>query len=88
VIELGQRRFDSYATGSNEMVEKPWKLEIKSQAVLLVEKVRRMPQRNEVTWRSACEPLIFARMEAEVAWYNLAPPLITDTLSPANTMIK
>jgi hypothetical protein len=67
--ELGERRFDSFATELNVISNEPWKVQVKSQAVTLIEKARRSRQRNESTWRFACEPLVFARLEAEVVWY-------------------
>jgi hypothetical protein len=72
--ELGERKLDSFATGPNVTSDEPWKVQVKSQAALLVEKSRRCRQRNESSWRFACEPLIFARLEAEVVWYCSIPP--------------
>jgi hypothetical protein len=34
----------------------------------LTERAQRCKHRNESSWRFACEPLIFARLSAEVAW--------------------
>ncbi|KAI0410430.1 hypothetical protein F5X98DRAFT_110561 [Xylaria grammica] len=69
IIDLGQRKFDSYGLGNAGDTDdiEPWKLHIKDQVVLLTEKVKRQRKRNESTWRSACEPIVFARLEAEVA---------------------
>jgi hypothetical protein len=67
-MELGERKLDSFATGPNVTSDEPWKVQVISQAALLVEKSRRCKQRNESSWRFACEPLIFARLEAEVVW--------------------
>lgn len=67
--ELGSRTFDTYAIDPKANASEPWKLEAKSQAKLLVEKATRCRRRNEASWRFACEPLVFARFSAEVAWY-------------------
>lgn len=69
-MELGERKFDSFATGPNVTSDEPWKIQVKSQAALLVERSRRCRQRNESSWRFACEPLVFARLEAEVVCKN------------------
>lgn len=73
ITELGERKFDLFATEPNVTSDEPWKVQAKSQAALLVEKARRSRQRNESSWRFACEPLIFARLEAEVVWYHSIP---------------
>lgn len=70
---LGERKLDSYATESNVSSDEPWKVQVKSQAAILVEKSKRCRQRNESSWRFACEPLIFVRLEAEVVWYSPDP---------------
>ncbi|SPO03228.1 uncharacterized protein DNG_05910 [Cephalotrichum gorgonifer] len=64
VAELGDTKFDQYTANAGD--DEPWKAATKTQAGLLVEKVRRLRQRNESTWRLHCEPLVFARLEAEV----------------------
>jgi hypothetical protein len=68
IQELGRNRFDSYATSTATIDEQPWKLEVKHEACRLVESARRCKRRNESSWRYACEPLIFARLKAEVVW--------------------
>lgn len=73
VTELGERKFDSFATGPNVTSDEPWKAQVKFQAALLVERSRRCHQRNESSWRFACEPFIFNRLEAEVVWYRSIP---------------
>lgn len=70
---LGERKLDSFATEPQVSDDEPWKVQVKSQAAILVEKSKRCRQRNESSWRFACEPLIFARLEAEVAWYSPHP---------------
>jgi len=69
VKDLGQRTFEAYAVDSSTDDSEPWKLDMKAQAVLLKEKARRQQHRNESSWRHACEHIVFARLEAEVAWY-------------------
>jgi len=65
VADLGTRKFDEYATSPTSA---EWKLKAKAVAEHLVSEVRRQRQRNESTWRHACEPIVFARMKLEVAW--------------------
>ncbi len=71
ISDLGQRKFESYAVDSVTDDIEPWKLHVKSQALLLKEKAGRQRHRNESSWRYACEHIVFARLEAEVAWYVL-----------------
>lgn len=68
VVDLGRRTFDDYAIDSNIASDEPWKIQIKSDAEVLVERAKRSQQQNEPTWRFACEPSILARLEAEVVW--------------------
>lgn len=69
VTELGQVRFDDYAANAAAVEDQqPWKTRAKELAKLLVEKAERCTERNESTWRFACEPLVFSRMSGEVAW--------------------
>lgn len=69
IEDLGQRKFDAYAVDNVTDDIEPWKLHVKSQAKLLTEKAKRQQHRNESSWRYACEHIVFARLEAEVAWY-------------------
>lgn len=68
IRDLGQRKFDTYAVDNATDDIEPWKLHIKSQAELLTAKALRQQHRNESSWRYACEHIVFARLEAEVAW--------------------
>ncbi|KAF4464248.1 hypothetical protein FALBO_8920 [Fusarium albosuccineum] len=67
VFELGEKKFDSYATSPDSIHDEPWKLEVKSVAKKLAEKASRCVQRNESSWRAACEHVVFSRLSAEVA---------------------
>lgn len=60
-MKLGERKLDSFAMEPNVTSDEPWKVQVMSQAALLVAKSRRCKQRNESSWRFACEPFIFAR---------------------------
>ncbi|KAL2127143.1 hypothetical protein VTI74DRAFT_11257 [Chaetomium olivicolor] len=63
-------RYGTYAVQQDsdaDVAATPWKAEAKCQARLLVAKVKDLVSRNEPTWRSACEPLVFSRLAAEVA---------------------
>ncbi len=69
IRDLGQRKFESYVPEIDDVDDtEPWKLRVKYQAELLAQKVQRQRYRNESSWRYACEHIVFARMEAEVAW--------------------
>jgi hypothetical protein len=68
VAKLGQTRSASYATAHDVTDNEPWKLEVKQIALNLTERAKRSTQRNESSWRFACEPVIFARLSSEVAW--------------------
>lgn len=68
VAKLGETKAASYATDSRTNDNEPWKLEVKQLAFNLMERAKRSTQRNESSWRFACEPLIFARLSSEVAW--------------------
>jgi hypothetical protein len=65
---LGSKTYNAYATGPNAPESEPWKVEVKSLALLLVQKAGRHRKRNESTWRHACEPIILGRLESEVCW--------------------
>ncbi|KAJ3538816.1 hypothetical protein NM208_g5741 [Fusarium decemcellulare] len=67
VTDIGSKQFDSYATGSHAPCDEPWKLEVKSVAKNLVERACRCTQRNETSWRAACEHVVFSQLSAEVA---------------------
>jgi hypothetical protein len=68
IQELGRRTFDTYADGTEELNEQPWRLQLKLVARKLVESAQRCQARNESSWRMACEPLIFNRLSTEVVW--------------------
>lgn len=69
VQKLGAIRYEDYAVKSNSDYSKePWKLQAKELAIQLTEKAERCKQRDEMTWRSHCESIVFARANAEVAW--------------------
>ncbi len=61
------RIFDTYTSdaGSND---KPWTAEVRSLASRIQEQARRCSQRNESSWRFACEPVILGRISSEVCW--------------------
>ena len=69
VAELGANKFGSYATDPRVTDGGPWKSDVKHLAANLVERAKRNRHRNESSWRYSCEPLIFARLSGEVAWY-------------------
>jgi hypothetical protein len=69
IKQLSNVKYDEYAVqqdldGSTAF----WKQEAKSQARRLIEKASDCVCRNEATWRFACEPLVFSRLMAEIAW--------------------
>ena len=68
VTKLGQTKSASYATAHDVTDNEPWKLEVKQIALNLTERAKRSTQRNESSWRFACEPVVFARLSSEVAW--------------------
>jgi len=73
IEKLKDFKYGTYAVGrlgnSDEAIAAtPWKAEAKRQARLLVNKAKDLVSRNEATWRLACEPLVFSRLAAEVAW--------------------
>jgi hypothetical protein len=65
---LGGKTFNAYATAPDASENEPWKLKVKSVALLLVKTAGRHRKRNESTWRHACEPIILERLESEVCW--------------------
>jgi hypothetical protein len=67
---LGERKYNTYGSNTNPAAE-AWKLDVKLSAGRLAESAARCVRRNESTWRFGCEPLVFARLIAEVAWYVL-----------------
>jgi hypothetical protein len=70
IQKLKTFNYDSYAAHEGVGVSTiPWKSEAKIQAKKLIEKAKDCVGRNEATWRLACEPLVFSRFNAEVAWY-------------------
>lgn len=70
VQTLGRIKYDAYAVtdGGGGIIE-PWKHQAKRLAKRLTEKAEQCVRRNEASWRFACEPLVFSRFGAEVAWY-------------------
>lgn len=63
-------RYATYATRDTDedTAPHPWKADAKLQARRLVDKAKDLVSRNEPTWRLGCEPLVFSRLAAEVAW--------------------
>lgn len=82
VKKLGTKTFAEYmqdvtkhdTPGASD--ERPWKKELVNLVDKLVTSAARCSQRNESSWRMACEPLIFGRLSAEVVWSvsRLFPP--------------
>lgn len=68
VDELGSQKFSCYANSLDVVESEAWKLEAKKSAEVLVQKAVRCQDRNESSWRFACENFIFARLSGEVAW--------------------
>lgn len=69
VRRLAETKYDDYAVDPNQDYSRePWKLEAKDLALRLTERAERCRRRNEASWRYACEPLVFARVNADVAW--------------------
>jgi hypothetical protein len=68
IKELGEKKFSTYAIDFDKIEDQPWKAEVKKSAVKLVELAKRCRSRNESTWRDHCEPIILARLSAEVVW--------------------
>jgi hypothetical protein len=66
---LGRTTFDAYAISTDELIQQPWKQDLKIQAKKLVKAAERCKQRNEHTWRTTCETIIRERFSAEVVWY-------------------
>lgn len=67
-------KYSTYAASPEDLNERPWRAEAKRQARKLVEKARDCAARNEDTWRHACEPIVFNRLAAEIAWYDTPLP--------------
>ena len=69
LFKAGNLKYEDYtADPENDNQAEPWKLKAKELAVQLTERAGRCVRRNEASWRFACEPLIFARLNADVAW--------------------
>lgn len=67
---LGRIKYDAYAVNEDGGgISEPWKHQAKRLAKRLTEKAEQCVRRNEASWRFACEPLVFTRFGAEVAWY-------------------
>lgn len=75
VHDLTERRFQTYAVDIATQTNEPWKEEIKYLAEELTSNSSHCTGANEDTWRSACEPIIFARLSSEVNW-SVLPALI------------
>lgn len=69
VRQLGGNTYDVYATASGVLESEPWKVKVKSMADFLVDTASRCRQRNESSWRHACEPIILGRLSSEVCWW-------------------
>jgi hypothetical protein len=70
IRELGRIRYADYAANPTDANSNaPWKLEAKTSARALVKAAQGCELRNEASWRHACEPLVFARVNSEVAWF-------------------
>lgn len=67
---LGQSTYGGYEADdqSSTALESPWKYEAKSSAQQLAHIAKQCVQRNEASWRFACEPLILGRFNAQIAW--------------------
>jgi hypothetical protein len=70
IRKLGQVKYSEYVAdeGPETSSAHPWKLRAKILAKKLTEKAEQCLRRNEASWRFACEPLVFTRFSAEVAW--------------------
>ncbi|KIX02682.1 uncharacterized protein Z518_08624 [Rhinocladiella mackenziei CBS 650.93] len=67
IRSLGDLKYDEYSVGAHpDLVNEPWKNRVKELAAELTERASRCCRRNEASWRFACEPVIFARMNADV----------------------
>ena len=67
--QLSNIKYDEYAVQQDlDRSSAFWKQEAKSQARKLIERAKDCVCRNEATWRFACEPLVFSRLTAEIAW--------------------
>ncbi|KAI0553686.1 hypothetical protein F4679DRAFT_530152 [Xylaria curta] len=70
IDKLKQFKYSTYATPQDcrdDLDTTPWKGEAKIRARKLTDKVKDCLSRNEATWRFACEPLVFSRLNSEVA---------------------
>jgi hypothetical protein len=70
IWRLGQIKYVEYEAveESPSSILPEWKHEAKRLAKHLTEKAEQCVRRNEASWRFACEPLVFTRFSAEVAW--------------------
>ncbi|KAK6446046.1 hypothetical protein FP744_10002295 [Trichoderma asperellum] len=69
IKELANIKYDEYVAQQNsDGFTAFWRQESKSRARRLIEKAKDCVDRNEATWRFACEPLVFSRFTAEIAW--------------------
>lgn len=69
INQLSIVKYDEYAAQTiSDAAIPPWKQEAKHQTRKLVERAKDCVGRNEATWRLACEPLVFGRFTAEIAW--------------------
>lgn len=69
IQRLGDSKYDEYSVAAQTgSVGEPWKNGVKKLAAELMERAGRCYRRNEASWRYACEPVIFARMNADVTW--------------------
>jgi hypothetical protein len=70
IQKIGRITYCDYAAEKQDPTDphEPWKYHSKKLALHLSEKAKLCVRRNEASWRFACEPLVFARFNAEVAW--------------------
>lgn len=71
IQKVKQYRYSTYAVAQkneDDLDAAPWKAEAKTQARKLTKAAKDCISRNEATWRFACEPIVFSRLAAEVAW--------------------
>ena len=84
VQTLGQIKYDGYAAAEDGRgISEPWKCQAKRLAKRLTEKAEQCVRRNEASWRFACEPLVFTRFGAEVAWYAASHRFFCPSVRPS-----
>jgi hypothetical protein len=69
IQSLGVTKYEDYAAYAKQNItSQPWKSRVLFLAKNVTERVARNECRNEATWRFSIEPLIFARLSADIAW--------------------